>query len=168
MKTIEYSNRKDKAEWADGPWQHEPDKRQWQDEETGLPCLIVRGPYGAWCGYVGISEGHPLFKKDYSGLYDIDVHGGLTFSNGCQHSDDEGYGVCHLPDEGEPDNVWWLGFDCSHASDLSPGMEALRRKHFPEHLNTELPEEYRDVYRDIDYVTAEVRSLAKQLKAMEE
>jgi hypothetical protein len=32
----------DKSSWGNGPWQTEPDKAQWQDEETGLPCLAVR------------------------------------------------------------------------------------------------------------------------------
>ncbi len=43
MEKIEYRT-VDKTGWGEGPWQSEPDKRQWQDEATGLPCLIVRGP----------------------------------------------------------------------------------------------------------------------------
>ena len=57
METIEYRTM-DKSVWGPGPWQNEPDKRQWQDEATGLPCLIVRNSMGALCGYVGVSEGH--------------------------------------------------------------------------------------------------------------
>jgi hypothetical protein len=51
----------DKTLWPRGEWDDEPDKMQWQDEATGLPCLIVRGPVGALCGYVGVPEGHPCF-----------------------------------------------------------------------------------------------------------
>lgn len=54
MERIEYRGVVDKSGWARGVWDSEPDKIQWQDAETGLPCLIVRGPVGALCGYVGV------------------------------------------------------------------------------------------------------------------
>lgn len=96
MKTIEYRT-VDKSQWGDGPWQNEPDKKQWRDPETGLPCLIVRGPAGALCGYVGVSEDHPWYGKEYDN-HDLEwddperdrlpgsvlrVHGGVTFAGGC-------------------------------------------------------------------------------------
>lgn len=56
----------DKSSWARGPWDSEPDKMQFTDEATGLPCLVVRGPAGALCGYVGVSKGHPLYEVQYS------------------------------------------------------------------------------------------------------
>src|SRR4051812_13771303 len=62
--TLEYRTI-DKTGWGDGPWQSEPDKRQWHDEATGLACLIVRGPMGALCGYVGLPPGHPWHGKEY-------------------------------------------------------------------------------------------------------
>jgi hypothetical protein len=65
MKTIEYRTL-DKSEWLVGPWLDEPDKIQWPDAATGLPCLMVRGPLGSWCGYVGVAEAHPLYQIDYS------------------------------------------------------------------------------------------------------
>ena len=47
----------DKSSWGDGPWLAEPDKEQFADEATGLPCLIRRSPTsGALCGYVGVPE----------------------------------------------------------------------------------------------------------------
>lgn len=49
MQTISYTT-KDKSTWGDGPWQHEPDKMQYEDPDTGLPCLIVRNAVGALCG----------------------------------------------------------------------------------------------------------------------
>lgn len=50
----------DKSTWGPGPWADEPDKVQWQDETTGLPCMVRRGSpeIGVWCGYVGVAEGH--------------------------------------------------------------------------------------------------------------
>jgi hypothetical protein len=45
MDTIEYRTI-DKSQWGPGPWQDEPDKKQWQDEATGLPCLEGFAPFG--------------------------------------------------------------------------------------------------------------------------
>lgn len=158
MKTIEYRTI-DKSSWElRGPWDNEPDKVQWQDADTGLPCLIVRHPSsGHFCGYVGVAEGHPAFGKDYEdeSVGDVRVHGGLTFANKCQPKEHESEGICHLPEPGEPDHVWWLGFDCAHCDDLSPARAARNGIFAPHHS---------EVYRDIAYVRAAVEGLAKQLK----
>lgn len=166
MKTIEYRTI-DKSDWGVGPWQEEPDKKQWLDEETGYPCLIVRSPRtGALCGYVGIKNGHPEFNKEYGDVIgNYEVHGGLTFSNACREIDDESKGICHVsPDE---DEVWWLGFDCAHFQDRSPGLDALMRKFscHPEQFIAGLGES--QIYRDWEYVVSQVESLAKQLKKIE-
>ena len=153
--------------WTDdtpGPWQAEPDKMQWEDPETKLPCLILRNKHsGHLCGYVGVSKGHPYFEKTYSGGWEdhtdpesrLDVHGGLTFSEFCADNQEEG--ICHVPGEGEDDHVWWFGFDCAHHMD---------RSFF---LAKDLPKSTMDifatgVYRDLEYVRQECTSLAKQLK----
>lgn len=151
----------DKTKWGPGPWQDEPDKVQWMDEQTGLPCLIVRAPStGALCGYVGVAHGHPAYLADYDSV-EADVHGGLTFAGPCQKGVPIESGVCHVPALGEVDDVWWLGFDCAHAFDVMPAMNALRAT-----IWKDLPplKEMRDVYRDIAYVKAEVAALAAQLK----
>ena len=163
METKEYRTF-DKSEWGDGPWMSEPDKLQWQDEATGLPCLIVRNTRvtGALCGYVGLAEGHPDFGKGYDDV-PVEVHGGLTFAEFCRDSDDEAEGICHRPAPGEPDHVWWLGFDCSHASDISPRMETIYRK-WP--LGRTLyGGGLEETYKPIAYVKAEVTQLAAQLHA---
>lgn len=67
MKTQEWSDYVDKSAWGDGAWQSEPDKKQWKDPTTGLPCLIVRGSHGGWCGYVGVSPSHPAHGLSYDG-----------------------------------------------------------------------------------------------------
>src|SRR4051812_17731696 len=119
LQTIEYKNPKmDKASWGPGAWDNEPDKKQWADPATGLACLIVRNAMGALCGYVGVPKGHPAYGKEY-GSVDVDVHGGLTFSDKCSESSSECGGICHVAPEGE-DDVWWLGFDCAHYMDLVP------------------------------------------------
>lgn len=161
----------DKSSWERGPWDNEPDKAQWTDEASGLPCLMVRGPVGALCGYVGVPLGHPWHGRDYDdcGKFDpkpddyepdwwIDVHGGLTFSAGCSHGSDPSRGICHIPEPGQPDNVWWLGFDCAHSGDYT-GMkyEQEWRDRWPR---------TGDVYRDFAYVQRECASLAAQAIAV--
>jgi len=138
----------DKSKWARGPWDNEPDKTQFQDMKTGLPCLIVRVDiHGALCGYVGVSEGHPCYEKHYNSVPYFDVHGGLTFSGFCHGH------ICHIPGPGESDKVWWLGFDCVHFRDMSPAYSAIL-----EHAILA-----DGAYRDIGYVKAEIASLARQL-----
>lgn len=151
MNTIEYRT-VDKSMWGDGPWQGEPDKRQWRDDATGLPCLIVRNHHGSLCGYVGIGSDHPFFGRDTDTLDGLDVHGGVTFARECQEGK-QSESICHIPDAGEPDHMFWIGFDCSHAGDTCPATE--------DGLIFD-----REEYRDIDYVAGECRSLALQLEAV--
>lgn len=236
----------DKSEWGNGPWEQEPDKRQWVDPTTGYPCLMVRNHSGAWCGYVGIDQTHPLHGADYGakvtapGLTDkmmdrpignaginpmflqafseekeavsvdclLNVHGGITFGDSCQtHTKNDfkharsrlrrmkkkargfpvgdyarwhaewrpiltkGYrayvekktatGICHVPDPGEPETLWWLGFDTVHAGDYAPGMAAISRR-------LGFTREWEDAYRDLSYVETETQNLASQLKEIAE
>lgn len=161
MQTLQYIT-VDKTEWGGGEWAYEPDKLQWRDEATGLPCLINRGPSGALCGYVGVSPGHPAFGADYNDV-DVRVHGGLTFAGPCHPGVNESSGICHVPEAGESDHVYWLGFDCCHAWDVSPAY-----KRFYEDFDKEHPEyaglrRMDETYRTVDYVKEEVRGLAAQL-----
>ena len=144
METKEYTGLVDRTGWRSGPWDSEPDKIQWLDEDTKLPCLIHRNGAGGLCGYVGVSNDHPSFGKGYDDI-DVSVHGGLTYADKCQGS------ICHVVEQGEDDDVWWLGFDCVHFNDAAPGYRFTDG----------------GVYRDINYVKTEVQSLAKQLHSME-
>jgi len=141
----------DKSTWGDGPWQTEPDRVEF--EHAGLPCLLVRNRTGNWCGYAAVPPGHPYHGADYS-VPDVSVHGGLTYANACAGQ------ICHAPKPGEPDDVYWFGFDCAHFMDLVPGFA---------HLFAGMPElstlGVGDVYRDVAYVTEETKRLAEQLAA---
>lgn len=142
------------------PWETEPDHVEFKHQ--GFPCIAHRGPVGAWCGYVGVPPGHRAHGQHYREIEDVvDVHGGLTYADACQGD------ICHKPAPGEPDDVWWFGFDCAHGGDVSPSMVKLREERpdiFPEPpllwFGTE------EVYRDLAYVQAETRRLAEQLGAM--
>lgn len=161
MRTIEYVT-KDKAHWGDGPWQSEPDKRQWVDKTTGYPCLIRRGGLGAWCGYVGVPEGHPLFEKAHYDDYDaVGVHGGVTFTDHCLADHAPETGICHIVEEGEDDNVWWVGFDCNHGDDIAPESAYLYKE-----MNLPSDRWGGASYKTIEYVTNETLGLAQQLKAL--
>jgi hypothetical protein len=164
----------DKRGWGDGPWQTEWDKVHWIDPATDLDCLAVRNAeMGHWCAYVGVPPGHPAHGL---GTDDVDpevqVHGGITFAAPCQEAEDEAAqplveerGVCHVPLPGRPEAVFWLGFDCCHAWDISPGNEALyRRLGIPQAtidaMATLKPWKH---YRTLEYVMAECEQLAAQL-----
>jgi len=162
METKEYRTIDRKAvQWPSGPWDSEPDKVQWPDEETSLPCLAVRHPHsGHWCGYVGVTEGHPFFGKGYNDV-DVNVHGGLTFARACNPKETEAEGICHLPGEGEPDHVWWFGFDCAHSGDRGP-----RDEYFSQTKGYPFTPSPNETYKPLSYVKNECASLAKQLAAL--
>lgn len=166
----------DRTDWpADDPrWCDEPDRVEWRDEKTGLVCLARRGPSGAWCGYVAVSPGHPWHGLSYGECPDgcgedwcghtpenrCEVHGGLTFVGPCME-DDPIQGVCHIPEPGEPDDVWWFGFDCHHSRDYAPAYEARCRSipGMPERPNLIS----KDVYRSLDYAKESIARLALAL-----
>lgn len=162
MRKIEYRYL-DKSEWERGEWDSEPDKIQWRDEVTGLPCLIVRNPMGSLCGYVGVTTGHPDFGKSYNDV-NFSVHGGLTFADSC-HETPDNHGICHIPGEGEPDHVWWFGFDCAHSRDISPATTAYMRQFQSMLASRGIDESC--TYKNVEYVEERCRDLAKQLKEIE-
>jgi hypothetical protein len=172
-----------KAAWGPGPWQSEPDRLEWKDERTGLTCLIVREMLmGGLCGYVGVPPSHPYFGWRYNdhiklapgdledaSLNDIGIVNAFCYALGggpSQGTIDLGMTlkVHHgISWSGERDDfttqtgLWFFGFDCGHAWDVLPGLEAKFR-HF------DIPDRQ---YRDIEYVKREVTSLAFQLRQLE-
>lgn len=129
---------------------------------------------GSLDGYPGASEAMAglaalMGDRTYTDCWDhspeaaVSVHGGLTYSGFCQERDNPGEGICHVPADGRPAKVWWLGFDCGHYRDLTPQLLALSMQRNFEYPFTD-PREQGNVYRDLEYVKAEVTSLAAQLK----
>jgi hypothetical protein len=125
--------------------------------------MLRHDRYGHWCGYATVPPGHPLHGKSYHEV-DIRAHGGLNYANECEGD------VCHVPAPGEPDDVWWFGFDCAHAGDFSPGLEAellsipkiveMRRHKYRDLIRD-------DVYRDMHYVRRQTERLAEQLSGIQ-
>ena len=163
--------------WARGPWDAEDDRYEWRTA-AGLPGLVVRGPSGALCGYVGVEPGHVAhsrswdsadnYAKNEDGSPDyakpdetnpvrgLEVHGGITYAEHCAGR------ICHVPAPGEPEHLWWIGFDCDHSFDVSPGNDTfwVTRGLAPIRFGL-------SSYRDVAYVRAEVESLAAQLAALQ-
>ncbi len=142
----------DKSTWGDGPWQTEPDRVEW--EHAGVPCLVRRNQLGIWCGYAAVPPGHPSHGHDYNDV-PVEVHGGLTYGDRCFGE------ICHVPKPGEPDDVFWFGFDCGHGFDFAPGMFARERR-----LGAPSVLWDATVYRTLDYVQTETNRLAEQLAAL--
>jgi len=141
-----------------GPWTHEPDRVEWRAH--GFPCLIVRHAE-SWhlCGYVGVEPGHPwhgvsLVDAEWVEGGHPKVHGGITYSAECAGH------ICHVARPGEPEHVWWHGFDACHAFDLSPFD--LTRPGYGRLRASRRPEEY----RTIEYMVAEAEKLARQAAAL--
>ncbi len=145
----------DKSKWQEGPWKQEADRKEWEHE--GFPCLIVRvESHGALCGYVAVPPGHPWHGKDYDSV-EAEVHGGLTYGSKCHGA------VCHVPKPGEPDDVFWLGFDHAHAGDFCPGQKTYQDRQYATLFGGDDGSFMADgTYRDMDYVTQQVNSLAEQ------
>jgi hypothetical protein len=136
----------DKSRWGEGPWHTEPDHVEF--EHVGHPCILHRvESHAGWCGYVAVPPGHPWHGKGESDIA-ADVHGGLTYAQGCEGD------ICHVPKPGEPDNVWWVGFDTAHSGDASPGHAEHSFATFSGY----------ETYKTVGYVRDETERLAEQAR----
>lgn len=156
--------------WPAGPWQQEPlAALAWIDPRTRAPCAMIRNYFGAWCGYAGVPEGHPLHGRPWRGRVqlpltwieafmhrDVDILRDLGLLNviGMRARDPLTTGMLDLtmvlPAHGginyaQPDRLgwWWFGFDCHHTNDQSPMLSdpAHFGDHFPALTHTVLREE---------------------------
>jgi hypothetical protein len=143
----------DRTDWPPGPWDDELDRYDFKTA-AGLPAIIYRNGMGALCGYVGVAPGHPCHGKECSEepFRGLRVHGGVSYAAACNET------ICHVPAPGEPDNVWWVGFDCCRGRDLIPVVAQMQSR-----LSGKR-ELYR--YRDVAFVRAWCEALAEQLVAM--
>ena len=121
-----------------GPWDSEPD---WAElDHEGLPCLMMRNGYGAWCGYAHVPPYNPVLVDAYDPegyeYWPFDVHGGITWSGSREFSDGR--------------RLFCVGFDLNHSSDGAPGD-------FRYHDRLKGP------YRDFEYAVNETQSLAAQI-----
>lgn len=166
----------------DAPWLDEPTDIAF--EHAGLQCVMHRkDTLFHWCGYIGIPKDHPLFgvgrseespvlgaaleqrlehpvgeSPSFAVLMSLlggsiggspgvvfEVHGGITW--------DGPYPGGHP--EREAEGLWWYGFDCAHAGDLSPRYALAAIGDFPGHQ-----------WRDQNYARRQTERLAEQLAAI--
>jgi len=126
-------------------WENEPDEVEF--EYLGFKCLILRHPTLKHLrGYVGLPSWHPYYGKDYDSVDYLDVHGGLTYSGWNNLTETEWFKLYGI----EPDDLWWVGFDCAHAGDGVPFEISQVRMLMGK-------------YRNIAYVKRELRKLCRQL-----
>lgn len=116
-------------------------------EYKGFECYVMRNPvFLNLNGYVRIPETHPLYKVNYYDFtYDLDIHGGLSYSESFLLQN--GY-----------DTGWYIGFDCAHFGDYLPNFNYV----FQDYECDEL------VYRTMEYVENELKRLVDQLIQIEE
>lgn len=118
---------------------HEPERVVWLSE-VGYPCVLSRNHSGAWCGYVGLPPEHVVAGHS---ARDLDVHGGVTY----------GPSPAKWPQAlSDADPSVYVGFDCNHAGDFSPGLDYAGD---------------RGQYRTVAYAREECEKLARQLKALD-
>lgn len=114
---------------------------------AGHEWMAIHNGMGYRCGYVKVQPGHPWHGVAAEEI-DVDVHGGLTFSEHDQ--------PCANPDG--KDDGYWVGFDCAHYMDaqdpsLPPSRDGVQLGH-------------RDgVVRTQEYVESECRNLCEQAEA---
>lgn len=153
----------------------EPDREQWQ--HAGYACLAVRHQsHGHWCSYVGVDRSHPAFGIDplmdqYDVLAGVETMHELNYGAPCLGV------ICHVPEPGMPDDVWWLGMDFGHSFDFAPGRAARQAeaearsptlRAMAEQLRSaeaKFPN-LRERYRTLPYVKAAAESLARQLREL--
>jgi hypothetical protein len=101
----------DRSHWGKGEWDNEPDQLWWIDDKTQLACLVRRSLMGDFCGYVGVSEAHFL--------HNIEPEPGLI-----SHQWTVTAGQLGAEGTDFPDDLWWFGFRCGQALDLTPAARA--------------------------------------------
>ncbi len=193
MKTIEYRTL-DRTEWQRGQWDSEPDKKQWLDEATGLPCLIVRQrEAGHLCGYVGVPKSHPLHGKPERQLiavtdamrdveYDQQTTSIFALLGQAVRGDDQTISLdclcqCHggltfaascQPSEDESIGICHVAETPEEDGVWWFGFDCAHCDDLSYFTKPELSRISREgIYRDFEYVAADCASLARQLKELE-
>ncbi len=118
-------------------------EKQWTTK-AGLQAAILYVNDSHNCGYVLLDKDHPWYGSNIDDHQDIDVHGGITFSK-------EAYWIPivseNIMDISPESKLWAIGFDAAHLGDKTAYID------YPE-----------DTFKDVDYMTNECESLAKQIQ----
>lgn len=132
-------------------WEGEPDEASFK--AYGLECELLRGPFGHWCGYVRVPEGHPFhgiekeeeIEDKWGFMHQKPVHenssyipmfvslvealeaGGLEIRPSLDVMIDVHGGVTYAGPAwwSEGDKGWYVGFDCNHCQDIAPAAPEI-------------------------------------------
>ena len=128
-----------------GPWHAEPDRVEL--EQDGIPCLLLRGPMGAWCGYVGLPREHSWARADL-------ITGGHPTSPWPEHAPEITYQKRSPPTNAPPGHATeceqWIGFSCVTPGGSTLEIQALLDGSGPPHD-----------YRELARAEEEIRCLAR-------
>lgn len=141
-----------------GKWDNEPDRAQFM--YRGHLCLILRAPHsGHLNGYVALTRDHKMFQKDYMDI-DCSVHGGITYGRmgyNKKHRDKPYYRPKYSRKHLGRKPIYWIGFDTAHYNDFQPYRVSRMQE-------LGFGASYHDgEYRDMSYVTRELKQLVDQL-----
>lgn len=128
-------------------------------EHCGYRCLVVVNRMCLRCGYVGVPDNHPDYKKSYMDVEEkYTVHGGLTFSDKIKYIG------------AEPDDLWYFGFDCGHYGDKYAIEDAVK---YGMYISPHTVKVFGEINKTAiiecskDYVKEQCKLLAEQLKREE-
>ena len=152
-----------------GVWNDEPDRIDFIEPTTGYRCLLNRNASGSWCGYVFFpadeeyTTGMDTMKKAIDAnthfrrfADSLTVHGGATYSKMLIRVDqalidadvENSFDGHIMPLEFDPNEVLSaVGFDCSHAWDYMPYVQAALTESGAEPSKTF----EKCIYRDMNY-----------------
>lgn len=123
-----------------------------QFEYKGHDCICIFNVFGVRCGYVSVDD-----DKDYN-EYDIDCHCGVSF------------GASRLPNEYNPKNTRYIGFDCGHICDGQDYEQAKKYGLIDEKNYNILIEKdilsptFLQPIRSLEYVENECKKIVDQLE----
>lgn len=121
-------------------------------EYKGHDCICIFTVLGVRNGYVSVDD-----DKDYN-EYDIDCHCGLSF------------GASRLPNEYNPKNTRYIGFDCGHICDRQDYEQAKKYGLIDEKTYNILIEldilspTFLQPIRSLEYVENECKKIVDQLE----
>lgn len=105
-------------------WDEELDHLTFDDEESGLPCVLHRSILGVWLGYVGLPGKHMFFGMGYDEInyrcdaMKVDLGVELTYGKARRR------GILAWVSIKSPfrPREHWVGFDCAHVGQEVPGI----------------------------------------------
>lgn len=139
----------DKEKWQKGEWDSEIDNLEWKEPKTNYQCAIIRHNIGYLCGYVKIPPGNILHNIEKYTLIKVPEIWKKKLEDNEDMQEIRNLFFCHggITYDQNKEEERWLGFDCGHSGDISPGSSRWEDSE----------------YRNIKYVKESCERLATQI-----